>query len=195
MTNPNVAEPLRLQSSRPSSCFQSNNPSSTFLKVSENNGLPQPCWRGSATLQSCAILSLAKEIFFHLTKLTRWLANKTLPPNMRLGLGTKGNKDQGLREAQTQGPRTKIQEAEVRTKRSSKRPGLAVDQLCGGSQTIFCLRLYLSCHIVVMIRSPTECPKKRTFRIMLEPQCTGSITICRHPLCLEIDFLVVSYYH
>ena len=33
MTNPNVAEPLRLQSSRPSSCFQSNNPSSTFLKL------------------------------------------------------------------------------------------------------------------------------------------------------------------
>ena len=33
---------------------------------------------------------------------------------------------------------------------------------------------------------------KRTFR-MLEPHCTGSNTICRHPLCLEIDFLVVSY--
>ena len=112
--------------------------------LNENNGLPQPCWRGSATLQSCATLSLAKKIFFHLTKLTKWLANKTLPPNMRLGLGTKGNKDQGLREAQTQGLRTKIQEAEVRTKRSSKRPGLAVDQLCGGNQTIFCLRLYLT---------------------------------------------------
>ena len=138
MTNPNVAEPLRLQRSRPSSCFQSNNPStSTFLKVYENNGLPQPCWRGSATLQSCATLSLAKKIFFHLTKLTKWLANKALPHNIRLGLGTKGNKDQGLREAQTQGPRTKIQEAEVRTKRSSKRPGLTVDQLCGGNQTIF----------------------------------------------------------
>ena len=36
-------------------------------------------------------------------------------------------------------------------------------------------------------------PKKRTFRMLLEPQCTGSITICRQPLCLEIDFLVVSY--
>ena len=114
-----------------------NNPSSTFLKVSENNGLPQPCWRGSASLQPCATLSLAKKIFFHLTKLTKWLANKALPNNIRLGLGTKGNKDQGLREAQTQGPRTKIQEAEVRTKRSSKRPGLTVDQLCGGNQTIF----------------------------------------------------------
>ena len=145
MTNPNVAEPLRLQRSKPSSCFQSNNPSSsTFLKVIEKNGLPQPCWRGSATLQSCATLSLAKKIFFHLTKLTKCLANKALPPNMRLGLGTKGNKDQGLREAQTQGPRTKIQEAEVRTKRSSKRQGLAVDRLCGGNQTIFCLRLYLT---------------------------------------------------
>ena len=36
-------------------------------------------------------------------------------------------------------------------------------------------------------------PKKRTFRMVLEPQCTGSITICWQPLCLEIDFLVVSY--
>ena len=36
-------------------------------------------------------------------------------------------------------------------------------------------------------------PKKRTFRMLLEPQCTGSITICRHLLCLEVDFLVVSY--
>ena len=39
----------------------------------------------------------------------------------------------------------------------------------------------------------TECPKKRIFRVLLEPECTGSITICRHPLCLEIDFLVISY--
>ena len=38
------------------------------------------------------------------------------------------------------------------------------------------------------------CPKKRTFRMLLEPQCTGSITTSRHPLCLEIVFLVVSYY-
>ena len=29
---------------------------------------------------------------------------------------------------------------------------------------------------------------KRTFRMLLEPHCTGSNTICRHPLCLEIDF-------
>ena len=36
-------------------------------------------------------------------------------------------------------------------------------------------------------------PKKRTFRMLLEPQCTGSITSSRHPLCLEIDYLVVSY--
>ena len=34
---------------------------------------------------------------------------------------------------------------------------------------------------------------KRTFRMLLEPQCTGSITSSRHPLCLEINFLVVSY--
>ena len=34
--------------------------------------------------------------------------------------------------------------------------------------------------------------KKRTFRKLLEPQCTGSITSSRHPLCLEINFLVVS---
>ena len=40
----------------------------------------------------------------------------------------------------------------------------------------------------------TRCPqKKRAFRMLLEPQCTGSITICQYPLCLEIDFLVVSY--
>ena len=31
----------------------------------------------------------------------------------------------------------------------------------------------------------TGCPKKRTFRILLEPQCSGSITSSRHPLCLE----------
>ena len=38
-------------------------------------------------------------------------------------------------------------------------------------------------------------PKKRTFRMLWEPQCqcTGSITSNRHPLCLEINFLVVSY--
>ena len=42
--------------------------------------------------------------------------------------------------------------------------------------------------------SYTGCPKKkRTFRMLLEPQCTGSITICRHTLCQEDDFLVVSY--
>ena len=36
-------------------------------------------------------------------------------------------------------------------------------------------------------------PKKRTFIMLLEPQCTGSITSSRLPLCLEINFLVVSY--
>ena len=35
-------------------------------------------------------------------------------------------------------------------------------------------------------------PKKRTLRMLLEAQCTGSITSNRHPLCLEI-FLVVSH--
>ena len=38
-------------------------------------------------------------------------------------------------------------------------------------------------------------PKKRTFRMLLEPQCTGSITSSRPPLCLEINFSVVSYQH
>ena len=28
-------------------------------------------------------------------------------------------------------------------------------------------------------------PKKSTFRMPFEPQCTGSITSSRHPLCLE----------
>ena len=32
-------------------------------------------------------------------------------------------------------------------------------------------------------------PKKRTFRMLLEPQCTGLITSSRHPLCLGINFL------
>ena len=36
-------------------------------------------------------------------------------------------------------------------------------------------------------------PKKRTFGILLEQQCSGSITSSRHPLCLEINFFVVSY--
>ena len=35
--------------------------------------------------------------------------------------------------------------------------------------------------------------KKCTFRMLLEPQCTGSITSSRHPFCLEINFLVVYY--
>ena len=42
-------------------------------------------------------------------------------------------------------------------------------------------------------KASTGCPKKRTFRMLLEPQSAGSITIFRHRLCLEIDFLVVSY--
>ena len=39
----------------------------------------------------------------------------------------------------------------------------------------------------------TGCPKKRTFTMLLEPQCTGSIASSQHPLCLEINLLVVSY--
>ena len=31
--------------------------------------------------------------------------------------------------------------------------------------------------------------KKRTSRVLLEPQCTGAITSSRYPLCLEIDFM------
>ena len=31
-------------------------------------------------------------------------------------------------------------------------------------------------------------PKKRTFRMLLEPHCTDSITSSRHLLCLEINF-------
>ena len=38
----------------------------------------------------------------------------------------------------------------------------------------------------------TGCPKKRTFRKLLEPQCTGSIS-SQHPLYLEINFPVVFY--
>ena len=39
----------------------------------------------------------------------------------------------------------------------------------------------------------TGCPKKRTFRMLLEPQYTGSIRNRQHPMCLEIIFSVVSY--
>ena len=39
----------------------------------------------------------------------------------------------------------------------------------------------------------TGCPKKRTFKMPLEPQCTGSIRSSQHPMCLEINFSVVSY--
>ena len=35
--------------------------------------------------------------------------------------------------------------------------------------------------------------KKLSFRMLLELQCTGSITCSWQPLCLEINFLVVSY--
>ena len=38
------------------------------------------------------------------------------------------------------------------------------------------------------IKKTYRVSQKRTFRMLLGPQCTGSITICRHPLCLEIDF-------
>ena len=36
-------------------------------------------------------------------------------------------------------------------------------------------------------------PKKTTFRMLLEPQCTGSIRSSQHPMCLEINFSLVSY--
>ena len=63
-----------------------------------------------------------------------------------------------------------------------------------------CLKVHCDVHLEYVIASKltwrknyTCVPKKRIFRMLLGPQCTGSITIYRHPLCLEIDFLVVSY--
>ena len=38
-----------------------------------------------------------------------------------------------------------------------------------------------------------ESQKKRTFRMLLEPQCTGSIISSQHPIGLEMIFLVVFY--
>ena len=50
---------------------------------------------------------------------------------------------------------------------------------------------YIYSHMEYIIQGV---PKKRTFRMLLEPQCTGSITSSRNPFCrLEINFLVVSY--
>ena len=70
------------------------------------------------------------------------------------------------------------------------------------SQCSDLIKLCLRLHLVSSADTPSfkwqikavlqGVPKKRTFTMLLEPQCTGSITICRHPLCLEIDFLVVS---
>ena len=48
-------------------------------------------------------------------------------------------------------------------------------------QTI-CNYLYLFMYLYLQL------PKRRTFRMLLEPQCTGSITRTRHSLCLEINF-------
>ena len=50
-------------------------------------------------------------------------------------------------------------------------------------------------HLVVYLQTTlhTVSQKKNTFIMLLQPQCTGSITSSRrHPLCLEISFLVVS---
>ena len=53
-------------------------------------------------------------------------------------------------------------------------------------QTI-CNYLYLFMYLYLQL------PKRRTFRMLLEPQCTGSITHSPLPLCpLESNFLVVS---
>ena len=61
----------------------------------------------------------------------------------------------------------------------------------------FCMNHWRRRNIIVSYHMITSgyrvSQKERTFRMLLEPQCTGSITICRHPLCLEFDFLVVSY--
>ena len=53
--------------------------------------------------------------------------------------------------------------------------------------------LDIICHSNILDTLIQGFPKKRTFRMLLEPLCTGSITSGRHPLCLEINFLVVSY--
>ena len=63
------------------------------------------------------------------------------------------------------------------------------------------LKLHLHCLIICHLQmlpylsDIQSVPKKRTFRMLLEPQCssTGSITSSWHPLCLEINFLFVSY--
>ena len=65
----------------------------------------------------------------------------------------------------------------VRTKMQSIWPSLDLEHAVCSSG------LHVTC---------TGCPKKRTFRMLLEPQCTGSNTSNRHPLCMEINFLVVS---
>ena len=55
-----------------------------------------------------------------------------------------------------------------------------------------CRRLWFACY-GLKLEWYTGCPKKTHFQIaeLKEPQDTGSITICRHRLCLEVDFFVV----
>ena len=57
-------------------------------------------------------------------------------------------------------------------------------------RSMYC-KEYISLYVHIIVC--TGVPKKRTFRMLLEPRCTGSITSSRHPLRLEINFLVFSY--
>ena len=41
---------------------------------------------------------------------------------------------------------------------------------------------------IIIINYIQGIPKKRTFRMLLEPQCAGSITSSRHPLVSENQF-------
>ena len=59
--------------------------------------------------------------------------------------------------------------------------------------------LEIKLHSLCMTRMPFQSlfvyfdDKKSTFRMLLEPLCSGSITDSRRPFCLGINFLVVSY--
>ena len=61
------------------------------------------------------------------------------------------------------------------------------------------LPCYLICTTVIAplnvtkISVYTGCPKKRTFKMLLDPQCTDSTTSGGRPLCLDVKFLVVSF--
>ena len=57
-------------------------------------------------------------------------------------------------------------------------------------RSMYC-KEYLSLYVHIIVY--TGVPKKRAFRMLLEPRCTGSITSSRHPLRLEINFVAVSY--